>query len=394
VEVLWDNVEVEKIYQHVLNTEGEKHPLYSPEKMEECADYILSELKSYGFETTVHEFRVDGFDYTFRNVEGATKKGDGPELLIVSHYDTVHNAPGANDNGSAIAVMLEAARILAQAELEKNVSFVSFNLEEGNPFYLKQFRDHAKSLGLADERNRYLTWHYSSTIKKWQMLLSKYQHSCTAFDEAISRTIDELTDELSGDEIAFFRGHQKRMSGIDRANWPGRVGLMGSDAWVRRAVDEGREVIGMLCFDTIGYTSKEPDSQKLPQQIQPQMAQIYGTAEDLTVGDFLIIVGDANSNNLADVFSAQSRQESISLPYACLKAPLTYEQAAKEMPDILRSDHAPFWRESIPGLFMSDTANFRYPFYHTRADTIDKLDFDFLAKICKATVATAIALCK
>jgi len=58
--------------------------------------------------------------------------------------------------------------------------------------------------------------------------------------------------------------------------------------------------------------------------------------------------------------------------------------------DLLRSDHAPFWREGIPGLMVTDTANFRYPFYHTQADTIDKLDFNFMTKACKATIATAI----
>ncbi|MCK4567328.1 MAG: hypothetical protein KAU48_08465, partial [Candidatus Thorarchaeota archaeon] len=100
---IWNEVDTEKIYQHILKTEGEKHPLYSLEKLEACADYILGELKSYGLNTAVQEFKVDGFDYTFRNVEGFIGEGDGPELLIVSHYDTVRHAPGANDNGSAIA---------------------------------------------------------------------------------------------------------------------------------------------------------------------------------------------------------------------------------------------------------------------------------------------------
>lgn len=61
------------------------------------------------------------------------------------------------------------------------------------------------------------------------------------------------------------------------------------------------------------------------------------------------------------------------------------------MRDILPSDLAPFWRERIPALMLTDMANFRYPLYHTRADTIDKLDFDFLTRICGAVVTTVVS---
>jgi len=46
----------------------------------------------------------------------------------------------------------------------------------------------------------------------------------------------------------------------------------------------------------------------------------------------------------------------------------------------------------MPALFMTDTADFRYSYYHTEADTIDKLDFSFITKVCKATVTTVMHL--
>jgi len=72
------------------------------------------------------------------------------------------------------------------------------------------------------------------------------------------------------------------------------------------------------------------------------------------------------------------------------KIPFGFEKIAKWLMDLLRSDHGPFWRENIPALMITDTANFRYPYYHTEADTIDKLDFDFIKKVTQATIATVV----
>jgi hypothetical protein len=166
---------------------------------------------------------------------------------------------------------------------------------------------------------------------------------------------------------------------------------MGSSAWVRDALQRGHQVKGVLNLETIGYTSDREHSQQFPPGMSPDMFEIYGTDSDLLTGNFLFALRNANSKNLAEQFCQQCRHELVQLPYACLQIDITYEQAAYGMRDILRSDHATFWRENIPALLLTDGANFRYPYYHTHADTIDKLDFDFLAKICRAVVATALS---
>ncbi|MHA1481081.1 MAG: M28 family peptidase, partial [Candidatus Thorarchaeota archaeon] len=379
----WDQVETENIFQHILKTEGEKHPLYSLEKLEECADYILSEFESYGLATNVHEFKVDGFDHTFRNIEGFIGDGKGPELLIVSHYDTVRHAPGANDNGTAIAVMLEAARILVKADIKGNVRFVSFNLEEGNPVRTEQLTRTARSNDLVDEQGRYLSWHTTEIMKRWIAILNKLVLSETESETAASMAIAEVKDDLQENELALLKKYESLFEGTTLLNWPGRTALMGSHAWVQQAVSEKKEIIGVLCLETMGYTSKEKNSQKFPDQVDPRMFEIFETQKDLTVGDFLSVIADGNSKSLASSFCEQCKDDSITLPFACLKADFGFKEAAYAMPDILRSDHAPFWKENIPALLITDSANFRYPYYHTPADTIDKLDFNFLTKICK-----------
>ncbi|MBD3192771.1 MAG: hypothetical protein GF308_19180 [Candidatus Heimdallarchaeota archaeon] len=82
-------VDSEKLYQQVLRVQGVKHPIIAPEKLNETADYIKSEFEKYGLKTQEHTFTVDGFDFTFRNIEGSLNESSEPEMLITSHYDTV-----------------------------------------------------------------------------------------------------------------------------------------------------------------------------------------------------------------------------------------------------------------------------------------------------------------
>jgi len=175
-------------------------------------------------------------------------------------------------------------------------------------------------------------------------------------------------------------------------SWLGKTSMMGSGFWVEKAVRANKEVLGVLNLETIGYTSEKKNSQTLPEGMDPAMFQTYRVS-DVTIGNFLAVIGDANSEKLAQSFCNQCKLDSVDLPYACLQVPLRFEDIAQSgLFDLLRSDHAPFWREGMPGLMLTDTANFRYPFYHTQADTIDKLDFSFMTKICKATIATAIEM--
>lgn len=389
MEPLLSHVDPERIYQHILKTEGEKHPLHSPERMEACADYILAEFESYNLRASAHEFKVEGFDYTFRNIETSTG-GQGPEFLIVSHYDTGRHAPGANDNGSAIAVMLEAARVISLSESSNAVRFISFNLEELNPLRTHKIEELALEHGVRDEEGRYTSWHTSKVMERFSSLYTKLAMTSSSYAEATAKAIAELDEELTSSERKYLEGIRAISEGITPTNWPGKTVLMGSSAWVRDALQRGQQVKGVLNLETMGYTSDRKHSQQFPPGMSNDMFEIYGTDPDMLTGNFLFTLRDRNSKDLAEQFCTQCRHEAVQLPYACLQIDITYEEAAHGMRDILRSDHAPFWRENIPALLLTDGANFRYPYYHTHADTIDKLDFDFLAKICRASVATAL----
>ncbi len=145
----------------------------------------------------------------------------------------------------------------------------------------------------------------------------------------------------------------------------------------------------------VGYVSNKEHSQALPKGMtpgKPPFDFLTHRVKDFLVGDYLVVLGNATANDLLGAFHDQGKSSLVDLPYAALHLPFPYEFIAKNMNDLLRSDHAPFWRAGIPGLFLSDGANFRNPYYHTPADTIDKLDFDFMTKVAKATLATITEL--
>lgn len=59
-------------------------------------------------------------------------------LILGAHYDTIEGTPGADDNASAVAVMMEAARLLQGCEFARTVRFVAFACEEPPYFYTQE----------------------------------------------------------------------------------------------------------------------------------------------------------------------------------------------------------------------------------------------------------------
>jgi len=96
-----------------------------------AADYIESALKDMGYEVTRESFEYD--DNGVKKSENiiAEKKGTGDGTVIVgAHYDSVESANGVDDNGSGIAVMLEAAKKISKVEPVQTIKFVFFGAEE------------------------------------------------------------------------------------------------------------------------------------------------------------------------------------------------------------------------------------------------------------------------
>ncbi|TNF55457.1 M28 family peptidase [bacterium] len=121
--------------------------------LRKTSDYIVSELKQYGYTVSLHPYTFQGNTYSNLSVEIRGEKSPEKILIIGAHYDTVTGTPGADDNASGIAGLLELARILYNRSFDKTVRFVAFTLEEPPLFRSKSMGSYvyARSLNRKGE---------------------------------------------------------------------------------------------------------------------------------------------------------------------------------------------------------------------------------------------------
>lgn len=111
-------------------------------KLNRTADFIEDALRSYGCDTTRQSLSYR--DNTYFNIAAEVRGTSGKDEIIVigAHYDTVIGTPGADDNASGIAGLLELARLTCRSPLSRTVRFVAFTLEEPPVFMTSRMGSH------------------------------------------------------------------------------------------------------------------------------------------------------------------------------------------------------------------------------------------------------------
>ena len=247
-------------------------------------DYILQSLKAAGWTP-----QLQGFERGVNIL--AEKAGTDPQagtILLGGHYDTVKKSPGADDNATAVAAILETARLLAQLETPRSLQLALFDLEE--------------------------------------------------------------------------------------------LGLVGSQIFVGKLL-QPQMLKGAVILDMIGYTCKTVGCQSYPPlPIQPPTDR----------GEFIAAIGDQEHPGLAESVAQAGKQagQSSLPPVLALSVPTLGGLA----PDLVRSDHTPFWKRGIGAVLLTDTANFRNPNYHQPTDTLETIDRDFFVGAAQVVVNTITAL--
>lgn len=255
---------------------GERN-VWTYERLQRAADYIDAELRASGYEPQRQTYDVSHLPVS--NIEatlpGTTRGGEA--VVLGAHYDTVPECPGANDNATGIAAVLELAQRLAGRPHARTIRFVAFVNEEP-PFF--------------------------------------------------------------------------------------KTPQMGSLVYATAARRRGERIVGMLSLETMGYYSDARNSQRYP-------APIGALYPD--VGNFIGFVSDVKSARLLMRARAAFRSRT-SFPLRCAAVPST-------IPGVGWSDHWAFWQAGYPAMMVTDTAPYRYPWYHTPADTPEKIDYERLARV-------------
>jgi len=277
-------------------------PRATPAQKEPIRQYILEQLKGYGLTPVEQPYAHPGTGAVETGGINIVAEipGSDPEagaLVLGAHYDGTEGSPGADDNGSAIATLLEMARLLASFSPSDSTSRVPGN-NAGELLAISPF---------------------SKTLK-----------------------------------LVFFDQEERQPDGS---------GLLGSLAFTQDTANI-ETVEGAIILDMVGYACRTAGCQRYPQGLPLQSVP--------ETGEFLAVLGLSDHTDLIGAFvgSAQTNwPQVISLPIP--KATL------RLFPDLMRSDHAPFWEKGIPAVFVTDTANFRNANYHTARDTPDTLDVSF-----------------
>ncbi len=254
---------------------GERN-VFQPNAYSAAAHYIEATWRGLGYDVSVQDYDAGGFRSA--NLE-ATRIGTRPDqiLLIGAHYDSVRGSPGANDNASGVAAMLELSRLFSAIQPTVSVRFVAF----------------------------------------------------------------------ANEEPPFFGGRHQ-----------------GSVVYAKAARARGDDIRLMISLETVGYFSDAAGSQRYP----PLFRYFYPDS-----ANFIGFVSNLRSRRLMQLVAAMFRTAS--------DFPLQQVATLSIVPGVAWSDHRSFWQQGYPAFMVTDTAVYRYRYYHTDADTPDELSYPQFAEM-------------
>ncbi|BAT60851.1 aminopeptidase YwaD precursor [Variibacter gotjawalensis] len=154
--------------RHVEVIAAREHNLDHPEELEKVALYIESVLGDYGYVVNRHGYEVD--KKPVRNIEATIEPSaaatDPAVIVVGAHYDSARGTPGANDNATGTASVLELARMLSglRGTTDKRIRLVLFVNEEPPYFYTTQMGSWHYAAMLSTRKERVIAMYSLETL--------------------------------------------------------------------------------------------------------------------------------------------------------------------------------------------------------------------------------------
>ena len=256
---------------------GERN-VFHPESLHAAEKYINLTWERQGYAVTRQSYEARGVQCANLIISCPGSRTSDEMIVIGAHYDSVMGSPGANDNGSGVAALLELSSLFAQSNPSISIRFIAFVNEEP-PFFF----------------------------------------------------------------------------------W----GNMGSAVYASKARRAGDNIRFMAALETIGYYTDVPGSQHYP----PLFKFFYPDR-----GNFISFVSNFRSRAVMRKAVRAFRSGSA--------FPIEHVATFGWIPGVSWSDHLSFWRQKYRAFMVTDTAFYRYRFYHTAEDTADKLCYEPFARCC------------
>jgi len=257
--------------------------------LQKASNYIMNEFIIAGLQVEEQKWKVKKREYS--NVIASFNKEKSKRLIIGAHYDVAGRTPGADDNASAVAGLLETGRLIQEnrPDIDYRIDFVAYCLEEP----------------------------------------------------------------------PYFRTHD-----------------MGSFIHAKSLWEINADVIGMICYEMIGYFSKKGILDKYKSEVG-ELAKEYPDN-----GEYIVVVGSEDYSDFnKKVHGLMAEGSGIDVQIANL--PPYHRWAGM-------SDHLNYWKFSYPALMINDTSFLRNPHYHEKSDTIDTLDFEKMAEVINSAYRAVI----
>jgi len=196
----------ERLHSHLIQIVRDRNPYLASQGHFYAQQYIREQLAQWG---TVEsdDFSVRGrihhnFILDLPPSEKASKQGL-PPIVIGAHYDTVPGSPGADDNATGVAVLLELARDIASGPLQYPVQLVAFDMEEygclGSSHHAAKYKQQQKSIRLMISLEMLGYCNHNPNSQSYPAGLKYFYPNCGNFIALIGtlRTVPDLIN-LSG----------------------------------------------------------------------------------------------------------------------------------------------------------------------------------------------------